>query len=217
MRKGLQEKFARRWPGWFDLDGTPTTTWVAWGLECGDGWFEIVWRLCSDLEPLVTELEKETGERFEVLEVEEKLGTLRFHVSHHTDKIDERIEGAGREASRTCTVCGKAGRRRGVSGRIACDEHSVSAADSQKSLADGKLDSRAGQIGGAQHALLLDYGFTVVKVGKDTAVYQSQRQGCQVTLDATGHWYIKLEGQREFRGIGVVDLEAALSPDERTL
>jgi hypothetical protein len=30
---------------------------MAQGFECGDGWFEVVWRLCSDLEPLVRELE----------------------------------------------------------------------------------------------------------------------------------------------------------------
>ena len=82
-------------------------------------------------------------------------------------------------------------------------------------MADGELNNRAAQIGGAQHALLMDYGFTVVKVGEDTAVYRSQRYGCQVTLDGAGHWCVWPEGQREFRGIGFADLEAALSADGR--
>jgi hypothetical protein len=67
---------------------------MAWGFECGDGWFEILWRLCVDLEPLVTGLERDTGEQFEVVQVKQKLGTLRFYVSHHTDSIDERIGAA---------------------------------------------------------------------------------------------------------------------------
>jgi hypothetical protein len=45
----------------------------------------------------------------------------------------------------------------------------------------------------------MDYGFTVVKVGEDTTVYRSQRHGCQVTLDAAGHWSVWPEGQRELR------------------
>jgi hypothetical protein len=32
-----------------------------------DGWFDILWRLCVDLEPLVAEFEQETGSQFEVL------------------------------------------------------------------------------------------------------------------------------------------------------
>jgi len=35
------------------------------------------------------------------------------------------------------------------------------------------LNCRAAQIGGAQHTLLLDYGFTVVKVTEDTAAYRA--------------------------------------------
>ena len=62
--------------------------------------------LCVDMEPLVADIEKETGERFEVVQVKEKLGTLRFYVSHHSDAINERIAEAGKEASHTCEVCG---------------------------------------------------------------------------------------------------------------
>jgi hypothetical protein len=78
-----------------------------------------------------------------------------------------------------------------------------------------RLNHRAAQIGGAQHALLLDYGFTTMKVTENTAAYLSESDGYQVTLDAVGHWWIKPEGDREFRGIGFADLEAVLSPDGR--
>jgi hypothetical protein len=116
MRNELEEWLARRWPTCFDLAGTPMSSAMARGFEHGDGWFGIVWRLCSDLEPLVVELEKETGERFEVLQVKEKLGTLRFYVSHHTDAIDRRIEEAQMESARTCEVCGQPGWQQEVRG-----------------------------------------------------------------------------------------------------
>jgi hypothetical protein len=80
---------------------------------------------------------------------------------------------------------------------------------------EDKLVERAAKIGGAQHLLLLDYGFTVVKVTENTAVYLDESDGYQITLDAVGHWWIKPEGDREFKGIGFVDLEAVLSPSGR--
>jgi len=81
-----------------------------------------------DLEPLVMELEKETGERFDVVEVKAKLGTLRFYVSHHTDAIDNRIAETQLESSRTCEICGQPGQQHEAGGwmRAACGEHAHS-------------------------------------------------------------------------------------------
>jgi hypothetical protein len=95
------------------------------GFELGDGWFNILWVLCVDLEPLVADLEKRTGERFEVVQVKEKLGTLCFYVSHHADPIDERIMEAQEESSRTCEVCGQQGKQRKTGGgvRAVCNTH----------------------------------------------------------------------------------------------
>ena len=80
------------------------------------------------MEPLVADIEKESGERFEVVQVKEKLGTLRFYVSHHSDAINERIAEARKEASHTCEVCGQAGKQRKTGGglRAVCEEHAHS-------------------------------------------------------------------------------------------
>ena len=67
------------------MNGDVRHTLMPFGFQCGDGWFDILWRLCVDLEPLVAELEKETGDRFEVVQVKQKVGTLRFYVSHHAE------------------------------------------------------------------------------------------------------------------------------------
>jgi hypothetical protein len=69
-------------------------------------------------------VEKATGRPFEVLQVKQKFGGLRFYVSHRTDAILQRIEAAQLESIRTCEVCGKPGKRReGNCIRTACDEH----------------------------------------------------------------------------------------------
>ena len=69
------------------------------GLTHDDGWFDILWRLCEDLEPLVAEFEQELGSQFEVLQVKEKFGGLRFHVNRPNDAIRRRIGTASRSPS----------------------------------------------------------------------------------------------------------------------
>jgi hypothetical protein len=121
MRKELEQKLVERWPSWFNVIGDPRN---ADGFVHGDGWFHIVWRLCEDLEPLVAEAGKVTGEQFEVLQVKQKFGGLRFYVNHRTDAIRKRIEAAQLESLRTCEVCGQPGNRREDDWiRTACDEH----------------------------------------------------------------------------------------------
>jgi hypothetical protein len=91
------------------------------GFQHDDGWFRLVWRLCEDLEPLVAEAVKESGKPFEVLQVKEKFGTLRFYVSHHTDEIDERINSAEVESAHICEICGQSGSL--VDLKTRCDKH----------------------------------------------------------------------------------------------
>jgi hypothetical protein len=82
MHKDLEQKLVERFPSWFNISGDPRRTLMSFGFQHGDGWFGIVWRLCERLEPLVREFERQTGERFEVLEVRQKLGSLRFYPDH---------------------------------------------------------------------------------------------------------------------------------------
>ena len=92
MRKELEQKLVERWPTWFNIKGDIRLTAMPWGFTHGDGWFDIVWRLCEDLEPLVTEMEHAGGRQFEVLQVKEKFGGLRFYVNCRKEEaIRQRI------------------------------------------------------------------------------------------------------------------------------
>jgi hypothetical protein len=59
----------------------------------------------------------EMGEEFEdgccASQVKEKYGTLRFYMSSETDEMDAAIHKAEYLSSKTCDICGKAGRLRG--------------------------------------------------------------------------------------------------------
>ena len=114
-----------RWPSWFNLNGDIRPTLMPFGFQCGDGWSDILWRLWVDMEPLVTELEKEINRRFEVTQVSQKFGRLGFSINHRTNDIDQRIGEAQKESSRTCEICGRPGKRREMDGwiRATCEKH----------------------------------------------------------------------------------------------
>jgi hypothetical protein len=123
MRQELEQRPVERWP-WFNLKGDLRHTRMPFGFHHRDGWFDIVWRLCEDLERLVAEAEKATGEPFEVIQAKEKFGGRCFYVNHKTHAITERIHDAGIESMRTCEVCGQPGTLREQQWmQTPCEEH----------------------------------------------------------------------------------------------
>jgi hypothetical protein len=125
MHKVLEQKMVERWPTWFNTGGDIRHTAMPRGFTHDDGWFDILWRLCEDLEPLVAEFEQETGSQFEVLQVKEKFGGLRFYVNcRRNDAIRQRILAAIEESFHTCEICGQPGKLREDSWiKTLCDLH----------------------------------------------------------------------------------------------
>ncbi len=76
------------------------------GFDCGDGWFEIIKELCEELGKL-------NMPNFQVVQVKEKLGSLRFYVVGAprglSRKVDELIKETETKSEQTCEVCGKPG------------------------------------------------------------------------------------------------------------
>jgi len=85
-----------------DLGADPKNSCMAFGFECGDGWFDIINRLSAKLEPLGVIASQ----------VKEKYGTLRFYVHSATDEAWDLIDEAELESSVTCEVCGEEGETR---------------------------------------------------------------------------------------------------------
>lgn len=124
MREELERRLVERSPTWFNVEGDICETFMPFGFAHGDGWFELVWRLCERREPVVVPAEKGTGRSFHVLQVKEKFGGLRFYPNYDNDDISTLIEAAEIQSFQTCEVYGQPGKHRGINWfQTTCDEH----------------------------------------------------------------------------------------------
>jgi hypothetical protein len=94
------------------------------------GWYDLVHSLCED----VVEILGESAGAFEVRQIKQKLGILRFYFGMPDgslrEEIKRRVVSAEEQSSRTCEVCGRGGRLHNSASYIltACDMHSRGAA-----------------------------------------------------------------------------------------
>ena len=96
-------------------------------FACNAGWFDLIERLLGEIAVI---LEDGDPAMFEMRQVKEKLGGLRFYYQYSDDVgINERIGlavfAAECRSQMTCEVCGRPGLRRMLGGWIStrCDEH----------------------------------------------------------------------------------------------
>jgi len=104
MNKELEKKLQTKYPQIFqDLYCDEKYTAMAWGLECGDGWYRILERLCEDI------MAEGPPDNFKATQVKEKFGTLRFYCYGATKEIYEAIDRAEEASESTCENCGSTG------------------------------------------------------------------------------------------------------------
>lgn len=96
------------------------------GIECEDGWFEMIDQLCSacedEIEGLIARgLDKSTWPR--ASQIKQKFGSLRFNVTGEVSaELRHSLSGAEQASLLTCESCGKPGRLRRKNGiRTYCD------------------------------------------------------------------------------------------------
>jgi hypothetical protein len=112
------ERLFARFPRLFAARTKPDTeSRMCDGFACGDGWFDLVWRLCEKLDALPSEPV--------AFQVKEKFGQLRFYLEGRHEGARELIAAAEVESSRTCEVCGVPGVLREFGSRLktTCAEH----------------------------------------------------------------------------------------------
>jgi len=80
---------------------------MIYGFSCDDGWFDLIKELCVELDNL------DLGEEFEVGQVKEKFGGLRFYVQDTPEDkskiVNSLIMEAERKSFSTCENCGASG------------------------------------------------------------------------------------------------------------
>jgi hypothetical protein len=109
MNNHLEIYLFEKYPGLFSQkDRAITETAMCWGIECGDGWFSIMDRLCRD----ITEKAKAREFKCEFTQIKEKYGALTIYEQiENGDEfecswVEDRIRSAEIESLYTCEVCG---------------------------------------------------------------------------------------------------------------
>lgn len=94
MNKKLELLLVKNYPIIFkEYGGDITKTCMAWGLECGDGWFTLLNKACKAIQKTCDKYNIE----FTAEQVKEKFGGLRFYYSttnnkeYTINKIERRI------------------------------------------------------------------------------------------------------------------------------
>ena len=108
--KQLFDRFA-----FFRPDRPLTASLMGFGFECGDGWFKLLEKLCEEIDEHLRAMKPAAAMPFEVIQVKEKFGGLRFYANWGTDAIDAAIDRACEASYHTCEVCGEPGSVRDLS------------------------------------------------------------------------------------------------------
>lgn len=132
MKMELEKKLMEKYPKIFrQKDLPPNQSLMCFGIECGDGWYDILDTLCESIQRYVDsaiemgELRKENEKNYQVeaVQIKEKFGGLRFYTSGNDDIVEGMIHLAEIWALKTCEYCGKPGKMRDDGWLVTlCDE-----------------------------------------------------------------------------------------------
>jgi hypothetical protein len=94
-----------------------------WGIECSNGWFNIISVLCQNIQSHIT-WKKGECPQVVVTQVKEKFGTLRFYYDGGDEYISGLVSMAEAMSEVTCETCGTPGHsRHGGWIKVLCDTH----------------------------------------------------------------------------------------------
>ena len=107
MTPELEAKLVEKFPALFVGSTYPlTVSLMAFGCECGDGWYGIIEDAC---EAIAKHCEEQKIEDFAFMQIKEKFGSLRMYSNIEDEFISEVIGKAESKSGETCEKCGNAG------------------------------------------------------------------------------------------------------------
>lgn len=114
MNAELQHQLYTKYPEIFcDVGKSPQETPMAWGIECGSGWFELLDTMLQQIQHH-QKYNSKTGHPVVAEQVKEKFGTLRFYYRGGDDIVHGIVQMAEAQSAKTCERCGQPGKiRRG--------------------------------------------------------------------------------------------------------
>ena len=117
MKKELELKLVEKYPKILcDYGGDMQKTCMHWGMECGDGWYDLL----NDLLEKLDYISKHSGVQVVADQIKAKFGTLRFYYSTIIKKdfnvepivdkiISDIVAAAERQSAYVCENTGKRG------------------------------------------------------------------------------------------------------------
>lgn len=124
MDQELQNKLYEKYPQFFvNKDKTPMQSPMCFGIETGNGWFDILSSLCwmikqhEDNIRWQTEYKQQQDATYssdyhnvKFDQIKEKFGTLRIYFSGGDDYVEGLVSMAEAISGKTCEVCGNKGK-----------------------------------------------------------------------------------------------------------
>lgn len=160
MKIELQHQLCKKYPSIFrEMGGDPKDSCMAWGIECGDGWHDLLDILCKTITSHVDHANRLWPSlKFAVVaaQVKEKYGSLRFYTDfvyahdleiHDLDKVNKYINEingmimmAEIMSAHICENCGEKGTRGNeVFPRVECDSCNTLRRDAE----DSRIETEA--------------------------------------------------------------------------
>ena len=81
-------------------------------FECGDGWFNLIYKLCADIDSVCEKLKLSDHNWPHASQIKEKYGGLRFYTDCALNEVYDLIEAAENLSLVTCQGCGLPGKTR---------------------------------------------------------------------------------------------------------
>jgi hypothetical protein len=76
------------------------------GFECGEGWYTIIAQLIDHIDSYIKHKYKDQPFDFQIVQIKEKFGGLRFYIDGGDSEIYELIRFAEELSYKTCEYCG---------------------------------------------------------------------------------------------------------------
>lgn len=107
MRDILQSKLYSMFPKLFAGRMLPISqSCMPFGIECGDGWFQVILKMCKELSDHIATLTTKEAEWLYFSSIKEKYGMLSVDMVAEDPEVSDIISNAEMKSQHTCEICG---------------------------------------------------------------------------------------------------------------
>ncbi|HEN8800255.1 TPA: hypothetical protein U8251_002854 [Pseudomonas putida] len=112
MNDDLERSLLHKYPAIFGEDPAQPNLPTRWGVECGDGWYNLLENLCHDIQAYIN---TEHVQQVTFIQVKEKFGELRIYYTLVDNYVDDLVKETARKSKLTCEYCGEPGKHQQTS------------------------------------------------------------------------------------------------------